>query len=185
MNDLFRFRNFERKAKNRSMKTIIIYTSSNRGTERAVKKLSQKLSGEVETIDLKHHHNPPLDEFDRIIIGGSIHSGKIQQRINYFCLTHMNIFRTKEIGLFICCTHEPEIARDVIQNAFPEELHQMAKTEAIFSGKFNFEEMNLVKRILVKRVPRIRERVSSLDPEIIDRFAVRMEKTYHPFMFLV
>lgn len=171
--------------KKRNMKTIIIYTSLNGCTEKAALELSQKLSGEVEIIDLMHHFSPSLDEFDRIIIGGSIHSGKIQQRINYFCLSHMHIFRNKEIGLFICCSQDPAIARDAIQNAFPEELHQMAKTEAIFSGKFNLDEMNLVKRILVKRVPRIREKASSLDPEIIDRFALRMEKTYHPFMFLV
>lgn len=167
------------------MKTIIIYTSSNGCTERAVRELSQKLSGEVDTIDLIHHHSPPLDEYDRIIIGGSIHSEKIQQRINYFCLTHMHVFRTKEIGLFICCSHEPEIARGAIENAFPEELHQMAKTEAIFSGKINLDEMNIMKRILVKRVALVREHVSNLDSEIIDRFAIRMEKTYHPFMFLV
>jgi len=167
------------------MKTIIIYTSSNGCTERAVTELSQKLSGEVEKIDLMHHHSPSLNEYDRIIIGGSIHSEKIQQRINYFCLTHMHIFRTKEIGLFICCSHEPEVAREAIENAFPEELHQMAKTEAIFRGKFNLDEMNFVKRILVKKVARVREHASSLDSEIIDRFAVRMDKTYHPFMFLV
>jgi menaquinone-dependent protoporphyrinogen oxidase len=167
------------------MKTIIIYTSSNSCTEKAVKELSQKLSGEVQTIDLKHHHSPSLDKFDRIIIGGSIHSGKIQQRINYFCLTHMHLLRTKEIGLFICCSHEPEAAHEEINNAFPEELHQIAKTEAIFSGKVNLDEMSFAKRILVKKVALVRERASNLDPEIIDRFAIRMEKTYHPFMFLV
>lgn len=167
------------------MKTIIIYTSSNSCTEKAVKELSQKLSGEVETIDLRHHHSPPLSEFDRIIIGGSIHSGRIQQRINSFCLTHMHMLRTKEIGLFICCSHNPEIAQGEINEAFPEELHQMAKTEAIFRKVLNLEGMSLVKRILVKKVARIRENVSELDANSIDRFANRMERTYNPFMFLV
>ncbi len=167
------------------MKTIIIYTSSNNCTEKAVQELSQRLSGEIETIDLRHHHSPPLNEFDRIIIGGSIHSGRIQQRINSFCLTHMHILRTKEIGLFICCSHESEAAQEEINSAFPEELHQMAKTEAIFRGKVNLEDMSFVKRILVKKVARVRESVSELDESTIDRFANRMERTYNPFMFLV
>ena len=167
------------------MKTIIIYTSSNGCTGKVVGELSQKLSGEVETIDLRHHHSPPLNEFDRIIIGGSIHSGKIQQRINSFCLTHMHLLRTKEIGLFICCSHHPEIAQEEINEAFPEELHQMAKTEAIFRGVLNLEGMSLVKRILVKKVARVRENVSELDADSIDRFANRMERTYNQFMFLV
>lgn len=171
--------------KNRNMKTIIIYTNSDSCTEKAVKELSQKLSGEVEMIDLKHHHSPPLNEFDRIIIGGSIHSGKVQQRINYFCLTHMHLLRTKEIGLFICCSHDPGTAREEINSVFPEELHQMAKTEAIFRGKVDLEGMSFVKRMLVKRVARVRENVSSLDDASIDRFASRMERTYSPFMFLV
>ena len=167
------------------MKTIIIYTSSNGCTEKAVKELSQKLSGEIETIDLRHHHSPPLNEFDRIIIGGSIHSGRIQQRINSFCLTHMHMLRTKEIGLFICCSHKPKIAQEEINEAFPEELHQMAKTEAIFRKILKLERMSLVKRILVKKVARVRENVSELDANSIDRFAYRMERTYNPFMFLV
>ena len=167
------------------MKTLIIYATSHGCTEKAVKELLKKLFGEVFTLDLNENTSPDLTEFDRIIIGGSINAGHIHQRIRYFCLTHMNILRAKEIGLFICCSHEPEIAREEINHAFPEELHQMAKTEAIFRGIFNLEEMNFVKRILVQKVARVRESVSDLDSATIDRFAVRMDKTYHPFMFLV
>jgi menaquinone-dependent protoporphyrinogen oxidase len=45
--------------------------------------------------------------------------------------------------------------------------------------------MSFVKRMLVKKVARVRENVSSLDDASIDRFANRMERTYSPFMFLV
>lgn len=171
--------------KNRNMKTIIIYTTSHGCTEKAVKELTQKLSGEIKSIDLRHQSTPPLTEFDRIIIGGSIHAGQIQKQIRTFCTDNMETLRTKEIGLFICCMYEPEIAREQIKNAFPEELHQMAKTEAIFGGEYNFEKMNFIEKMLVKKIARVRENVSNLDLSSIDRFATRMEKTYYPFMFLV
>ncbi|MBL7971527.1 MAG: flavodoxin domain-containing protein [Prolixibacteraceae bacterium] len=167
------------------MKTIIIYTTSHGCTEKAVKELTQKLSGEIQSVDLRHQSAPPLTEFDRIIIGGSIHAGKIQKQIRTFCTDNMKVLKTKEIGLFICCMYEPEIAREQIRNAFPEELHQMAKTEAIFGGEYNFEKMNFVEKMLVKKIARVRENVSNLDLSSIDRFASRMEKTYYPFMFLV
>jgi menaquinone-dependent protoporphyrinogen oxidase len=167
------------------MKTLIIYTSSHGCTEKAVKELSQKLSGEITSMDLKHHPSPPLYEFDRIIIGGSIHAGQIQKRIRNFCSANLNQLKSKEIGLFICCMYEAEIAREEISNAFPEELHQMAKTEAIFGGEYNFDKMNFVEKLLVKKIAKVRESVSNLDHDSIDRFANRMEKTYHPFMFLV
>lgn len=167
------------------MKTLIIYTTSNSCTQKAVAELSQKLSGQVQSIDLKHSQTPSLDEFDRIIIGGSIQSSQVRQRINYFCLTHMHILRKKEIGLFICSSEKAEIARVKIENTFPEELHQLAKTEAIFSGVFNLEEMNLVKRVLVTKLGSILGNSPTPDFESIERFAVRMEKTYHPFLSLV
>ncbi len=167
------------------MKTIIIYTTSHGCTEKVVSELSQKLSGEVVSLDLHHQSLPPLAGYDRIIIGGSIHAGQIQKRIRKFCQTYLDELREKEIGLFICCMYEPEIAREEIQNAFPEELHQMAKTEAIFGGEFNFDKMNFVEKMLVRKIARVHESVSKIDHSSIERFANRMEKTYHPFMFLV
>ena len=167
------------------MKTIIIYTTSHGCTEKVVKELSQKLSGEVITLDLKNNPSPSLIEFERIIIGGSIHAGQIQKRVKNFCLSNMEELKAKEIGLFICCMYEAEIAREEIKNAFPEELHQMAKTEAIFGGEFNFEKMNFVEKMLVRKIAHVNESVSQIDHNSIERFALRMDKTYHPFMFLV
>lgn len=167
------------------MKTLIIYTTSHGCTEKAVKELTQKLSGEITSLDLKHLKSPSLFEFDRIIIGGSIHAGQIQKRIRNFCSTNLDQLKSKEIGLFICCMYKAEIAREEIKNAFPEELHQLAKTEAIFGGEYNFDKMNFVEKMLVKKIAKVRESVSNLDHDSIDRFANRMEKTYHPFMFLV
>ena len=126
------------------MKTLIIYATSHGCTEKAVKELSQKLSGEITALDLKQIKSPSLFEFDRIIIGGSIHAGQIQKQIRNFCSTNLEQLKSKEIGLFICCMYEAEIAREEIKNAFPEELHQMAKTEAIFGGEYNFDKMNFV-----------------------------------------
>ena len=167
------------------MKTTIIYSTSHGCTEKVVQELSQKLSDEVITLDLRHNPFPPIADSDRVIIGGSIHAGQIQKRVRDFCTANMATLATKEIGLFICCMYEPEVAREQIKNAFPEELHQMAKTEAIFGGEFNFEKMNFIERMLVKKIAKVNESVSKIDHNSIDRFANRMEKTYTPFMFLV
>lgn len=167
------------------MKTIIIFATSHGCTEKAVGELVPKLSGEVKTVNLNKNSSPSVNEFDRVIIGGSIHAGQIQKKVRHFCETRLDALSSKEIGLFICCMYEPEVAREELQNAFPEELHQMAKTEAIFGGEFNFEKMNFVEKMLVRKIARVSESFSNIDHESIDRFATRMEKTYHPFMFLV
>jgi menaquinone-dependent protoporphyrinogen oxidase len=167
------------------MKTIIIYTTSGNCTGKSVSELSKKLSGEIKTVDLKREFFPNLSYYDRVIIGGSVLAGQIDKRIKDFCNLHIGALRNKEIGLFICCTDEPEIARHKISMAFPEELHQLAKTEAIFRSSYDLEKMSFIGKMLVKRMPKVRENAMNLDENSIDRFAKRMEKTYSPFMFLV
>lgn len=167
------------------MKTIIIYTTNHGCTEKAVTELSQKLYGDVLRVDLRDNPSPSIAEFDRVIIGGSIHAGKIQKVVRDYCTSNLDRIQQKEVGLFICCMYEPEIAREEIKNAFPEELHQMAKTEAIFGGEFNFNKMNFMEKMLVKKIANVHESVSKIDHGSIEKFANRMEKTYNPFMFLV
>ena len=167
------------------MRTIIIFATSHGCTEKAVGELAQKLSGEIETVNLNENPSPSVIGFDRIIIGGSIHAGQIQKKVRNFCNSNLEILKSKEIGLFICCMYEFEVAREEIRNAFPEELHQMAKTEAIFGGEFNFDKMNFVEKMLVRKIAHVNESVSKIDHDSIERFVNRMEKTYHPFMFLV
>lgn len=166
------------------MKTIIIYATSHGCTTKAVGELAQKLSGEISTVNLNENSSPSINEFDRVIIGGSIHAGQIQKKVRHFCETRLDALSSKEIGLFICCMYEHDVACEELQNAFPEELHQMAKTEAIFGGEFNFDKMNFVEKMLVRKIAHVSESVSNIDHDSIDRFATRMDKTYHPFMFL-
>lgn len=167
------------------MKTIIIYTTKHGCTQKVADELRQKISGTVETTDLAVNPNPSLDDFDRVIIGGSIHAGKIQKRVRDFCTSNLDNLRDKEIGLFICCMYEHDIAIEQMKNAFPEELHQMAKTEAILGGEFDFGKMNFIEKMMVKKIANVHESVSRIDHKTIERFAKRMEKTYNPFMFLV
>ena len=167
------------------MKTMIIYVSSGDCTERAVAELSFQLSGEVFVADLREQHSPAIEAFDKVIIGCSVADNKLNSRIARFYQEQKQVLVQKEIGLFVCCSKDGAAARNLIQDAFPEELHQMAKTEANFRKLIDVREMSMVRRILVKRVPGIRERAANPDVDRISSFALRMDRTWSPFMFLV
>lgn len=167
------------------MKTIIIYTSSNNCTQRAVRELSQKLTGEVQAIDIKHSYNQNLDDFDRIVVGGSIRGQKTMHRINQFYMNYMLVLRTKEIGLFLCSSGDLVLAQEEIKFAFPEELHQLAKTEAIFTGQIDAGSMSFLKKFFIGKISGLRDKESILDQEAIDLFASQMDRTYHPFLLLI
>lgn len=150
-----------------------------------VTELSRKLNGKVTVVNLKEDKNPDFAEYDRVIIGGSIHAGKIQQKIREFCDKNIEELGEKALGLFICCMETGEKAQQQLNNAFSEKLHQYAKTEAILGGEFNFEKMRYLEKLIVKKIAKVNESVDKIDHESIDRFAKKFDKTFSPMMLLI
>ncbi|QGY43856.1 flavodoxin [Maribellus comscasis] len=167
------------------MKTLITYSTSHGCTENTAMELKEHLGGEVQLANLKDNPNPELEKFDRIIIGGSIHAGQIQKRVKDFCAKNMDELKTKELGLFICCMEEGESAQKQLRTAFPEELHEVAKSTAIFGGEFDFEKMNFFEKMVVKKVAKVKASTSKIDHQAIHKFSKRMDKIFNPFLFLV
>ncbi|MCG6189152.1 flavodoxin domain-containing protein [Maribellus maritimus] len=167
------------------MKTLISYSTSHGCTENTARELKEHLGGEVQLANLKDNPNPELEKFDRIIIGGSIHAGQIQKRVKDFCAKNMDELKAKELGLFICCMEEGENAQKQLRNAFPEELHEVAKSTAIFGGEFDFEKMNFFEKMVVKKVAKVKASTSKIDHQAIQKFSKRMDKIFNPFLFLV
>lgn len=168
----------------RIMKTLIAYSTTHGCTEKAATKLKQHLGGNTTLINLKENPNPQLEQFERVIIGGSIHTGQIQKRVKSFCLKNMDGLQTKELGLFICCMEEGETAQKQLQNAFPEDLHKLAKATACFGGEFDFEKMNFFYKLIVKKVAYVEESTSNINYESIEKFSKKMNKIFNPFLFL-
>ncbi|NOY96732.1 MAG: flavodoxin [Chlorobi bacterium] len=167
------------------MRTLIAYMSTHGCTGKVVAELGQKIEGEVVIINLKENPNPELDSYTRVVIGGSIHAGLIQRKVKEFCQNNLETLLQKELGLFICCMYEGETAMQQLKDAFPEELHQAAKYEAVLGGEFDFDKMNFFEKLVVKKVAKIRESVSKIDHNAIDKFASKMDKVFNPFLFLV
>ncbi len=166
------------------MKTLITYATTHGCTENAAKELKERIGGDTSMVDLKKNPNPSIDEFDRVIIGGSIYAGKIQKSVNEFSKKNLEALKQKEIGLFICCMYEGQVAQEQLKNAFPEELHEIAKDEAVFGGAFDFKKMKFFEKMIVKKVAKVKEDVSNVDHEKIYSFAFQMNKVFNPFLFL-
>ena len=66
------------------MKTIIVYSSKYGYTEDCVNSLAEKIDGEVSTFNIYTEKIPSIDEFDNIIIGGSIYMGQIQKKLKLY-----------------------------------------------------------------------------------------------------
>lgn len=166
------------------MRTLIAYSTTHGCTEQVAHELKKSLGGDVTLVNLKSDpgHNPI--SYDRIIIGGSIHAGQIQKRVKDFCGKNMDILLEKEIGLYICCMEEGATASKQFSEAYPEKLQMHAKAAGIFGGAFDFEKMNFVEKLIVKKVARVKQSTSRIDHQAIKKFSKRMDKIFNPFLFL-
>lgn len=133
--------------------TLIVYKSRYGTTAQCTNKLFHLLDGKVDICNLSDRAClPDLSNYDTIVIGGSIHYGKIQKEIAMFCREHIDLLRGMRLGLFITCLYSGEKARKQLGAAFPEILSQKAVVCDFFGGKLPFEKMNFWERFVTKSV---------------------------------
>lgn len=157
------------------MKTLILYTTRHGCTETCATKLQHQLSRDAELVNIKKQKPINLDDYETIIIGGSIHAGQIQKKIKKFCQENLETLKQKKLALFLCCMEEGDKAQQQFQNAYPAELIQHATATAIFGGEFNFEKMNFIEKAIIKKIAKIETSISRLDEASIVEFAGKIK----------
>ncbi len=152
------------------MTTAIIYATTHGTTEKVALRM-QHLLGDQNSlmINLKNIKNVDLKQYDKIIIGGSIHAGMLQKSVKGFINKNKDELLQKPLGLFICGMNVPEYQAQ-IERAFPESLRKHAKSVKVAGGEFLFDKMNLFQKIIVRKISGIKESVSKIDDKKIEEF---------------
>ena len=158
------------------MRNLILYASTHGCTENCAQKLQEGLEGESVLLHIRRATEVSLADFDRILIGGSIHAGRIQKAVRRFCENKIKVLLKKTIGLFLCCMEEGETADEQFQNAFPEKLRKHATVTGLFGGAFDFDRMTGIERVIVRRIAKVEESVSKISEEQIENFIDAINK---------
>jgi len=158
------------------MKTLIVYASKHGCAKKAAEKLGEAFGDGTEVDDIRSITKIDITDFDRIIIGGSIHAGRIQKAVKNFNQKNLARLLEKQIGLYICCMEEGESADKEFSNAFPRQLIEHAVAKGFFGGEFNFEKMNFIERFIIKKIAKITESVSNVKEDNIIDFINTMKK---------
>jgi menaquinone-dependent protoporphyrinogen oxidase len=153
------------------MSTLIAYVSQHGAAEKAARQLEGKLQDDVTVVNLKKDTRPDPAGFDTVIIGGSIHAGKIQKAVKKFCQKNLDILTQKRLGLYLCCMEEGETAQKQFDEAYPAELRKQAAACGLFGGEFNFDRMNFLEKKIIQKVAGVSESVCKIKEEQIDQFA--------------
>ncbi len=160
------------------MATAIVYRSHHGTTLKVAKMLQEKINDEViDLINIKESKSPNLDQYDWIIIGGSIHAGKLQKDLSQFMKKQQDVLLKKNLGLFLCCMEQNEKATAQLNDAFPENYRNQAIDSMIAGGEFNFEKMNVFEKMIIKKISGISESISNIDSKAIDEFAQKINES--------
>lgn len=166
------------------MKTLIAFAGNKGCSETIAMKMKEDLGKNITLVDLAKEDCPPLKEFHRIIIGGMVKAGQVQKRIKVFCQKNLDELLIKETGLFICSMETDDKARMQLMNAYPEDLINTAKSTAVFTGGYDFNRMNFIEKLIVKKVRKGNPVSAGLDFEAVRKFSRRMDRVFNPFLFL-
>lgn len=102
-----------------------------------------------------------LQNFDTIIVGGSIHEGMIQRSVYKFCEANLEVLLQKQVGLFVCCMDPDANEKELIERTFPDRLVAHALASGFFGGELNIKKMNLLQKIMTRKAARLQQ-----EPEI-------------------
>lgn len=160
------------------MKTAIVYKSRHGTTAKVAMLVAAKLKKDhVEIFNLQDDSQPDLSEFERIIVGGSIHVGNIQRGLRIFCEDYKEVLLDKELGLFICCMDPDEGIRKLeFERAFSAELREHSRASGIMGGEFLFEKMNFLEKLAVQKIAKKEKSVSEIDLEAVKKFSQELTK---------
>lgn len=153
------------------MKNIIIFTTKHGSVEKAAKRLEAKLDGEVCLVNLMREKSPALDEFDRVILGGSIYAGRVQKKLSGFILGNVSQLVKKRVGLFICAAQPEPASLQELQAAFPSDLFEHAVVKEVFGYEYDFAKLNLLEKLATRAIAGVTSSKFELSDEKIDIFA--------------
>lgn len=155
------------------MNTAIIYSTRHGCTEKCSILLAEKLN-KPELINLECNKEINLDQFDILLIGGSIYAGMINKNLKRFLGKNLDTLLQKKVGLFLCCMEEGEKALEQFNNAFPEKLRNISRAKGFFGGEFDFEQMNYLEKAIIKQIGNIEESYSKINHQAISDFAAEV-----------
>ncbi len=152
------------------MSAVIIYMSLHGCTKKVAYILKDMHWDKVDLVNLREKPPPVLDQYDTVIVGGSVHMGKIQGKIRKFCRKNEKELLNKRLGLFLCHLYEGKTAIRQFDEAYSEKLRAHAVAKGLFGGELNLDKMNFCERMLVKKTAGVKDNLSKINHGAIKGF---------------
>lgn len=78
---------------------------------------------------------------------------------------------TKKLGLYLCHMAQDDEAAKEFNKAFPADLRKKAIAMGLFDGRFDFQRMNFVEKLFIKKIAKTYETIDHINHQVIESFA--------------
>ncbi len=131
------------------MKTVIGYATKTGTTKKAAEMLAKQIEGAV-LCDLEKE-TPSLDEYDCIIIGGSIRMGQLHKAAKKYITNNQTQLLEKKCAFFICNGFPEQATTFLVQN-FGQELLSHSICASTFGGEMDINKLKGMDKFIAKAV---------------------------------
>ncbi len=123
-------------------------------------------------MNVKNKKEISIEEFDTVILGGSVYMGKVQKELTNYINRNIGKLLKKRIGLFVCAGEEDsEKQNKQLERVFQKELYIHAITKETFGYEVNLEKSNIFHKLIFRYLSGIKQSISKIDNDKIERFA--------------
>jgi len=158
------------------MKTMILYASKYGFTADCVAELKKNLNGETRLVNINSDKIPALDDYDTVLIGGSIYIGQIDKKIKKYCLSHLDELKNKTLGFFISCG-SAETIDTYFKDSFTDILLEKALTLDNFGGEMRPDKMKFFHKFVSNMVEKSGQKDNTSPMKPLPESILRMANT--------
>jgi menaquinone-dependent protoporphyrinogen oxidase len=152
------------------MKTLICYAGKYSTAKKVADELAGLLGSQTKTHDLKYPLNVRIEDFDAVVIGGSVYMGKLNPLVNKFCIQHESIMLNKYIGVFICGLQEDKF-KQIYESNIPQNIRTFVTSCKFVGGEIQFSRLNFLEKWIIRKVAGIHQDISKINHKSIQELA--------------
>lgn len=146
------------------MKTAIIYSTKYGTAGTVAEMIREGLKGDAAIFNIKDTKKFNVDEYDQIVLGGSVYIGKTQKELTAFSEANLDKLLKKKVALYLCAARpEREALEEELRTAFPAALLEKAAYKGTVGSAIDLQKLNFLERAVVKKVMALEEGYTKLD----------------------
>lgn len=151
------------------MKIAALYTTEYGSVTTILESLKKEVHHQLDLFNIIEVAPPNVASYDAILLGGSIHMGKLQREMGRFIKKNMETIQTVPLYLFVCSA-ETKDTTAYFQTSFPEVILEKARDRFTLGGEIVLEKLTGAHRLILKMVGKASD-FSSVSQEELRRFA--------------